>query len=280
MTTPDDVLYCRIGLMPYRIHQRLPAVRPLLILLLVLVFRLPAPAQPGARSREVTIAAASDLRYAMDALTATFRRRQPAIKVNVVYGSSGKFFQQISRNAPFDLFFSADIDYPRQLQQKALTASPIQTYAIGRLVLWSPTIDPNTLGLKTLLDPSIRTIAIANPLHAPYGKRAEESLRHYGLYDQVKARFVKGENIAQTAQFVSSGAADIGIIALALAMSPPLKAQGRYFLIPANTHTSLEQGYVVLKRARNNKAAFTFASFLTTPPAKAILKQYGFAMPN
>ncbi|GAA4405138.1 molybdate ABC transporter substrate-binding protein [Nibrella viscosa] len=251
-----------------------------LYLFLGIAFVPHSPAQPTAKGQEITIAAASDLRYAMDSLVAAFKSRQPAIKVNVIYGSSGKFFQQISRSAPFDLFFSADIDYPRQLQQKGLTASSIQTYAIGRLVLWSPTLDPNAKGMKTLLDPAIRTVAIANPLHAPYGKRAEESLKHYGLYNQVKDRFVKGENIAQTAQFVSTGAADIGIIALALALSPPLRTQGRYYLIPAKAHTALEQGYVVLKRAQGNKAAAAFTAFLVTPQAKAILKQYGFAMPN
>lgn len=237
-------------------------------------------AQTSPPAGEITVAAASDLRYAMDSLVSLFRRQQPRIKVTVIYGSSGKFFQQISHDAPFDVFFSADIDYPNQLKQRALTASPIHTYAIGRLVLWSQTLDPVLKGMKTLVDPTIRTIAIANPLHAPYGQRAEESLKHYGLYEQVKSRFVKGENIAQTAQFVATGAADIGIIALSLALSPSLEAKGHYFLIPATTHAPLEQAYVVLKRAQANKAAFAFTAFVASPPAQTVLKTFGFSIPK
>ena len=237
-------------------------------------------AQTSGPVGEVTVAAASDLRYAMDSLVSLFRRQQPRIKVTVIYGSSGKFFQQISHDAPFDIFFSADIDYPNQLKNQALTASPIHTYAIGRLVLWSQTLDPARKGMKTLADPAIRTIAIANPLHAPYGQRAEESLKHYGLYEQVKSRFVKGENIAQTAQFVATGAADIGIIALSLALSPSLQAKGRYFLIPANSHAPLEQGYVVLKRAQANRAAFAFTTFVAMPQAQTVLKTFGFSIPK
>lgn len=231
-----------------------------------------------AQKAEITVAAAADLRYAMDSLVSVFKTEQPGVRVTVIYGSSGKFFQQISHNAPFDVFFSADIDFPKQLEKKGLTASPIHTYAVGRLVLWSTKIKPKDL--KSLQDRSVRKIAIANPQLAPYGKRAEEVLRHYKLYDQVKNKLVQGENIAQTAQFVSTGAADIGLIALSLALSPPLKSQGAFYLIPSTAHTPLQQAHVVLKRALHNKSAFAFLTFMETNKAKKIMEAFGFSIPK
>lgn len=231
-----------------------------------------------AQSKTITVAAAADLRYAMDSLVSVFRTQQPGIRVSVIYGSSGKFFQQISHNAPFDLFFSADIDYPRQLEKKGLTASPIHTYAVGRLVLWSTKIKPKNI--KSLLDGKVRKVAMANPQLAPYGKKAEEVLRYYQIYDQVKPKLVKGENIAQTAQFVSTGAADMGLIALSLALSPPLKTQGSYYLIPSTAHTPLQQAHVVLKRARQNESAYAFLSFMETARAKKVMEAFGFSIPR
>jgi len=198
----------------------------------------------------------------------------------VVYGSSGNFFQQIGNGAPFDLFFSADIDYPRQLAAKHLTLSETHLYGTGQLVLWSKAIDPAVDKMNTLLNPAISKIAIANPAHAPYGRRAEEALRHYQLYDQIKDKLVMGENIAQTAQYAQSGAADIGIIALSLALSPAMQQPGgKYWLIPADSHRPLEQGFVLLPHAKDNKGALQFMNFITTPEARAILKSFGFNQP-
>jgi molybdate transport system substrate-binding protein len=235
---------------------------------------------PPLQSTEVLVAAAADLKFAMDSLIAAFSKNNPEITIKVVYGSSGNFFQQISNGAPFDLFFSADIDYPRQLAAKHLTLSDPHLYGIGQLVLWSKTIDPATDKMNTLLNAAITKIAIANPAHAPYGQRAEEALRHYQLYDRVKDKLITGENIAQTAQYAQSGAADIGIIALSLALSPVMQQSGgKYWLIPADSHQPLEQGFVLLTHARDNKGAHPFLNFIATPEARTILKSFGFNQP-
>jgi molybdate transport system substrate-binding protein len=234
---------------------------------------------PPPQKTEVVVAAAADLKFAMDSLVATFSKNNPDVTIKVVYGSSGNFFQQIGNGAPFDLFFSADIDYTRQLAAKHLTLSDTHLYGTGQLVLWSKTIDPAVDKMNTLLSNAITKIAIANPAHAPYGRRAEEALRHYQLYDQVKEKLVLGENIAQTAQYAQSGAADIGIIALSLALSPAMQSGGKYWLIPADSHQPLEQGFVLLPHAKDNKGAYQFMNFITTPEARAVLKSFGFSQP-
>jgi molybdate transport system substrate-binding protein len=238
------------------------------------------PVTAHGQKTEVVVAAAADLKFAMDSLVAVFSKRDPDLDIKVVYGSSGNFFQQIGNGAPFDLFFSADIDYPKQLTEKHLTLSVIHLYGTGQLVLWSKTIDPAIEKMNSLLNPAIKKIAIANPAHAPYGERAEEALRHYQLYDEIKDKLVMGENIAQAAQYAQSGAADIGIIALSLALSPAMqRSGGKYWLIPADSHRALEQGFVLLPHAKDNKGALQLMNFITTPEARAILKSFGFSQP-
>jgi len=225
----------------------------------------------------ILVAAAADLKFAMDSLIAVFARTAGSPPVKVVFGSSGTFFEQISNGAPFDLFFSADLDYPRKLQDQHMTIGEVKTYGRGHIVLWSKKIDPAKAGINTLLDPSLGKIAIANPAHAPYGRRAEESLRYYKLYDKIKDRLVIGENISQTAEYVRSGAADIGIIALSLALSPALQQQGgKYWLIPESSHQPLQQGYTLLQHAKDNTGAEKFAAFIGSATAIAILHEFGF----
>ena len=230
------------------------------------------------KAAPITIAAAADLKYVLDSLVTIYNRQHPQARATVVYGSSGKFYEQLSHGAPFDLFFSADSYYPRRLQQVGLTASAPQLYALGRLVLWSAKLDPSTKGMNTLLDPQVKRVAIANPAHAPYGKKAEEILRHYKLYDQVKPKLVLGENIGQTAQYAATGAADAGLIAYSLALSPVLRRAGNFYLIPTTAHTPLQQSFVVLKRANANAAAAAFAAFMVSPTARQALKKYGFGL--
>jgi molybdate transport system substrate-binding protein len=233
-----------------------------------------------AAATEVLIAAAADLKFAMDSLVAVFSKENPSIIIKVVYGSSGNFFEQISNGAPFDLFFSADIDYPRRLQEQHKTLSDLRTYGTGQLVLWSKKLDPAVAGINTLLSSAVTKIAIANPAHAPYGKRAEESLRYYHLYDRVKDKLVFGENIAQAAQYAGSGAADVGIIALSLALSPTMQQQGgKYWLIPAGAHQPLQQGFVLLPHAKGNTGAPAFAAFFISAKATAVLQSFGFEKP-
>ncbi|MBP6500762.1 MAG: molybdate ABC transporter substrate-binding protein, partial [Thauera sp.] len=206
-----------------------------LFLLLAAQLLLPA-AQAGER---ITVAAAADLKFALDEIVADFGRAHPDDTVEVVYGSSGKFATQIRQGAPFDLYFSADIAYPRALEAEGLALGPTRPYAVGRIVLWSRSRDARALRLQDLADPALGRIAIANPRHAPYGKRAEEALRAAGVWDAVQPRLVQGENIAQTAQFVQTGNATVGIIALSLALNPTLAAQGGHHLIDAALHAPL-----------------------------------------
>jgi molybdate transport system substrate-binding protein len=250
--------------------------RLFLLVLVALGSGLPASAQP--KAAPITIAAAADLKYVLDSLVTIYNRQHPQARATVVYGSSGKFYEQLSHGAPFDLFFSADSDYPLRLQQAGLTAGAPQPYALGRLVLWSTKLEPSAKGLNTLLDPQVKRVAIANPAHAPYGKKAEEILRHYKLYDQVKPKLVLGENIGQTAQYAATGAADAGLIAYSLALSPVLRRAGKFYLIPATAHTPLQQSFVVLKRASGNATAAAFATFMATPTARQALKKYGFGL--
>lgn len=161
-----------------------------------------------------------------------------------------------------------------------MTASEARLYARGHIVLWSAGMDASKMTLKNLSSPKIKKIAIANPKHAPYGARAEEALRKAGLWAKVEKKLVFGENVAQTAQFAETGAADIGIIALSLAVSPALKEKGGYYLIPENLYSPLDQGYVVLKRAADNPLAKTFADFVASEPARVIFRRYGFALPG
>jgi len=235
-----------------------------------------APALAG----EITVAAAADLKFCMDDIVAAFRSSHAGSEVKVVYGSSGNFDAQIRAGAPFDLFFSADIEFPRALRAADLTASDVHPYAVGRIVLWSATLDAAHMTLADLARPDIRKIAIANPLHAPYGRRAEEALRASGLWEKVEPKLVLGENIAQTAQFVQSGNAQVGIIALSLALNPELAGKGGHYLIPETLHKPLEQGFVITKHAADNALAKTFADYVTSAPARAIMVRYGFALPG
>jgi molybdate transport system substrate-binding protein len=227
---------------------------------------------------KIIIAAAADLKFAMDSIVSAYKAQNPSADIEVTYGSSGKFFEQISNDAPFDIFFSADIDYPNKLKDKGLAIGNIKTYGIGQIVLWSKKTDPDKEQMKTLLNADINKIAIANPDHAPYGKRAQESLQYYKLYDKIQSKLVFGDNISQTAQFVTTGAADIGIVALSLALSPAMKsAGGKYYLIPEQSHTPLEQAYALLKHASGNSTANQFYDFISSSKAVNILKYYGFS---
>ena len=229
----------------------------------------------------VTIAAASDLSYAMNEIAANFENTT-GCPVRVSVGSSGNFLSQIENGAPFDIFFSADIEYPKKLEGEGL-AAPESTYlyAIGKIVLWTTKdsrADVNQ-GLGALRDPAVKRIAIANPRHAPYGRAAEQALRRSGIYEAVKDRLVFGENISQAAEFVESGNADAGILALSLVLSPTLKDKGRAWTIPENLYIPIQQGAVILRGAPNARGAKQFLDFIKTPPIAALLERYGFSLP-
>lgn len=179
-------------------------------------------------------------------------------------------------------FFSADMDYPKKLIDGGLADGPsLYRYAVGRLVLWMPascSLDLEHRGMNVLLDPSVKKIAIANPQHAPYGRAAVAALRHFELYEKVVDRLVLGENVSQAAQFVESGNAQAGIVALSHALAPAMKDKGRYWEIPAGAYPALDQGVVVLSHSQDKKEAGAFLDYLKTAEAAAIMRRYGFSL--
>ena len=230
----------------------------------------------------VTVAAASDLTYAMNEIAANFQKATGCL-VRLTFGSSGNFLAQIENGAPFDVFLSADISYPKKLEAEGL-AAPGSTflYGTGKIVLWTrkdSRVDVGK-GLSALRDSTVQKIAIANPEHAPYGRAAEEALKKSGVYDAVKNRLVLGENISQAAEFVESGNADVSILALSLALSPSLYAEGQFNSIPGNLYAPIEQGAVVPLAAPNPLAAWRFLDYIKLPATAALLERYGFALPS
>jgi len=232
------------------------------------------------QAETIMVAAAADLKFAMDEIAASFKKAHPADEVQVIYGSSGKFHTQIQQGAPYDLYFSADITFPRELVKTGFAASDVKPYAFGRIVLWSASLDASKMTLASLADPKITHIAIANPKHAPYGKRAAEALQAAGVWVAVEPKLVFGENVAQAAQFVQTGNAKVGIVALSLALNPALAEHGHYWLIPDRMHAPLEQGYIITKRAANNALAKRFADYMGSKPARAVMTKYGFILPG
>jgi molybdate transport system substrate-binding protein len=241
-----------------------------------------SPPPPASRGH-LRVAAAADLNAALSDLIARFGASHD-VDVSVSYGSSGNFYAQILNQAPFDVFLSADVAYPNQLAARGLTVPHSEfTYAIGRIVVWAPfssTLDVEREGLQALTAGTVAHVAIPNPEHAPYGRAAVAAMQSAGVYDRVRPKLVVGENVAQTLQFVQSGAADVGIVALSLALAPNLKGRGRRFEIPASTYPRLEQGGTILKNAADLDAARAFRGFLLNADGQAILKQYGFAAPD
>jgi len=231
---------------------------------------------------KILVAAASDLNFAMNEICRDFEKSHPGIKVEISYGSSGNFYAQIKQGAPYDIFFSADASYPTLLEDEGFAVKgQRQLYAIGKIVLWIPkksALNPQK-GLNLVLEPELKKLAIANPRHAPYGRAAEESLRYYGLWDKVQGKLVFGENISQTAQFVQTGSADAGIIAVSLAVSPSMAHSGSYWIIPTESYSRLEQGYTVLQRGKGKSSVKTFLEFVQGKKGEKILSDFGFILP-
>jgi molybdate transport system substrate-binding protein len=259
-------------------HNKLRFTNPTIILATLLCLWLPA----RAGAAEIKIAAASDLTFAFKDIAAQFEK-QTGNSVKLTYGSSGNFFAQIQNGAPFDLFFSADVGYPQKLEAAGLIEpGTIYEYASGKLVIWVPNASKLDLsrGLAVLLDPTIQKIAIANPLHAPYGAAAVAAMRHAAVYDKVKGKLVLGENISQTAQFVQSGNADVGLLALSLGVAPAMKDTGHYVEVPSEDYPPIIQAAVVLKSSRNKELANQFLKFLKEPGTVALMERYGFSIPR
>jgi molybdate transport system substrate-binding protein len=249
-------------------------------ILAALICTVLAGSAPAA-AQGLTIAAASDLQPVLPAIAARFERQSGA-PVGITFGSSGSFFAQIRNGAPFDLFLSADVDYPAQLVAAgAAIGDTLYEYAVGRIVLWSRRDRQLDLrgGLQMLTQFAVRRIAIANPQHAPYGRAAVAALRHQGVYEAVRTKLVLGENVSQTAQFVQSGNADAGLIPLSLALAPGLKEAGTYVEVSTDAYPAIRQAAVVVSRSRQRPLARKFLDFVKTAEVGELLSGAGFGPP-
>lgn len=234
----------------------------------------------AAMADELVVAAASDLRYAMQEIATRFEK-ETGNKVSISFGSSGNFYNLIQNGGPYDVYFSADIEYPQKLEAAGLTVQgSLYEYATGKLVLWVPPKSTLNLvrGMDVLLDAQVKRIAIANPAHAPYGRAAVAAMRNAKVYDRVQDKLVRGDNISQTAQFVETGNADIGFVALSLAMSPSMKS-GRFVEVPAASYPPIRQAVVVVKASKKQELARRFMEYFRSKQSAETLQQYGFVVP-
>ncbi len=237
---------------------------------------------PALRAQDLKVAAAADLKFAMTDLEAQFAK-QGGGKLDIAYGSSGNFMTQIQNGAPFDVFFSADSEYPRKLEAaRLIEPGTLYEYALGHLVIWTPAnsgIDVAKNGWQSLLDERVKKIAVANPDHAPYGRAALAALKQAGIYEQVKSKLVFGENISQAAQFVQSGNAQAGLVALSLAISPAMK-DGNRWNVPDDAYPAIKQAAVILKSSNNKDSARKFLDFVKSSAGRQILQHFGFTVPT
>ncbi len=258
--------------------------RKLLHVLVLGMLQAPlSPALAAAPDAAPLVAAAADLRFALDEIAADFKRAT-GHDVRIVYGSSGNFRRQIAEGAPFELFLSADEAYVLALAREGFMVDDGVAYAIGRLALVVPAGSPLKLDgeladlAAAVADGRVRRFAIANPEHAPYGRAAREALQKAGAWDAIRDRLVLGENVSQAAQFAVSGSAQGGIVALSLARSPEVQGRGRFVAIPERMHAPLVQRMALTKRAQ--ATAREFYAWLAGPQARAVLVRHGFAAPG
>jgi molybdate transport system substrate-binding protein len=245
------------------------------------------PPDSGTADRKpaaLSIAASSSLRFVLGDLIETFKEEHPDIGVAVSFGSSGSFYAQLASGAPFDIFLSADVSYPRELAAKglALDGGPF-VYAHGRLALWVPRPSPlsiETLGLTAVADPAVTRVAIANPAMDPYGRAAEAALEAGGVLDAVRSKITLAETASNALQLAQTGAADAAIVALSLAGAPAVAESGRYWVLPADMHPRLDHGGVIMRTASRPDAARAFRAFMAAQTARGVLARYGFAIPD
>jgi molybdate transport system substrate-binding protein len=231
-------------------------------------------------AQKVNVAAAANLRYVLEEIKTAYVKQNPKAKVNLTFGASGMLVQQIQSGALFDFFMAADNEFPVKLKDKGLTTGPMSTYAIGKLAIYSTTLDVEKLGLEALKSPAIKKLAIANPETAPYGERAVELLKSMKLYDGLKSKIVLGENIAQTAQFAFTGNAEIGFIALSLALAPDMDSKGSYYIVPQSLYKPIEQACILIKTPVLNTEAAKFKKFVLSPTTKPIWEKWGYKTVN
>jgi molybdate transport system substrate-binding protein len=241
----------------------------------------PSPAPSG--QRDLRIASSTDMRFALSELVEGFQQAHPDIKVQVDYAASGVHYSRLLKGAPCDLFLSSDIELPRGLSEAGVAdKESIFQFAVGQIVIWAPNrlgIDVEASRIECLTDPRVTTIAIADPKQAPYGRAAEAVLESYHIAEQVRSKIVVCTNVAQAAEFAKDGRADVAIVALALAVSPLLKDDGDYWLIPPTRYPTIHQGGVILNNAQDRPAADAFRGYITSPAGREVLKLNGFQLP-
>jgi len=231
-------------------------------------------------AQKVNVAAAANLKYVLEEIKTAYIKQNPKAKVNLTFGASGMLVQQITNGALFDFFMAADNEFPLKLKDKGLTTGNMSTYAFGKLVVYSTTLDVEKRGLDILKDPIVKRIAIANPETATYGERAVELLKDKMLYDGLKSKLVIGENISQTAQFAFTGNAEIGFIALSLALVPDMESKGSYYIVPQSLYKPIEQACILIKTPVLNTEAAKFKKFVLSPVTKGIWEKWGYKTPN
>ena len=229
-------------------------------------------------AQKVNVAAAANLRYVLEEIKTAYLKQNPKAKVNLTFGASGTLVQQIQNGASFDFFMAADNEFPLKLKEKGLTTGPMSTYAFGKLAIYSTTLDVSKQGLNVLKSSAIKKIAIANPETAPYGERAVQLLKSQKLYESLKSKIVLGENISQTAQFAFTGNAEIGFVALSLALAPYMAGKGDYYIVPQSMYQPIEQACILIKTQVLNTEAAKFKKFVLSPNSKAIWEKWGYGL--
>jgi molybdate transport system substrate-binding protein len=256
-------------------------VRALVMVAATAILAAGQTAAPPAAAPAVRVAAAADLKFALDDIAVRLQKRQPAMQVQPVYGSSGALHAQLVQHAPYDIFLSADLQYPCDLVSKGVgTDRDLFTYAIGHLVVWLPANSKLAIerdGLRALSGAT--RVAIANPRFAPYGRAAEAALRNAGVWAALDGKLVFGESVAQAAQFAQTGAADAALVGKALALSPAMRG-GRSWDVPENAHPPLTQGGLILPWAVSREAALLFRDYLLGDEGRRVLASYGFGPPG
>lgn len=228
-------------------------------------------------AQSVKVAAAANLRNVLDEIKVQYLKENPKDKVDITYGASGGLTQQILNGANFDFFMAADKDFPLKLKQKGSTIGAVKTYAYGKLVMWSNSVDV-AKGASILSTPAVKKIAIANPKTAPYGDRSVEFLKNKNLLDALKAKIVYADNIAQSAQFAFTGNAEIGFTAMSLVLAPDMKDAGTYYIVPDADYSPIEQACVLLKSRKYNPKAGKFMKYVLDPKLKGIWEKWGYKL--
>ena len=244
-------------------------------ILIVLTFLCLFPL--AAFSSQITVAASANVQFALDDLKVEFTR-ETGIDVKAVIASSGQLTAQAENGAPFDVFLSADMEYPFKLYQGGFSSQAPRVYVYGVLVLWTMKNFDLSQGINVLNEPGIHKIALPNPRVAPYGAQAEVALKFYKLYESLQKKLVLGESISQVNQFISTGAADLGFTAKSAVVSPLMKDKGKWIEVPPGSYKPIAQGVVVLKYAEHDhsKEAHQFYDFLFSAPAREIFRKYGY----